>query len=215
MFLSDRRRYSDDERCEETGSGYQLAGNHFLHTASQGGLFAEAEPEAENKTLPEAEPEAENKTLPEAKPEAKNKTLPEAEPEAERKTLPEAEPEAENKTLSEAEPEVENKILPEAEPKAENKTLPEPESENKTLPEAGEMAFQTPISTGLEGRTVQQTEVRTVDVIVKFLKLSKKTLSKREALLQNFIRIYQINFRGIFFGTGHVPHLHLILEDLL
>ncbi len=119
MFLSDRRRYSDDERCEETGSGYQLAGSHFLHTASQGGLFAEAEPEAGNKTLPEAEPEAENKTLPEAEPEAENKTLPEAEPEA----------------------------------------------EIKTLPEVGEMAFQTQISTGLEGKTVQQAEVRELYIL--------------------------------------------------
>ncbi len=117
MFLSDRRRYSDDERCEETGSGYQLAGRHFLHTASQGGLFAEAEPEAENKTLPQTEPEAENKTLPEAEPEAENKTLPEAEPEA----------------------------------------------KNKTLSESGEMAFQTPISTGLEGKRVQQVEVGRLD----------------------------------------------------
>ncbi len=145
MFLFDRRRRnSDDERWEETGSGYQLAGSHFLHTASQGGLFAEAEPEAENKTLPEAEPEAENKTLPEVEPEVENKTLPEAEPEA----------------------------------------------ENKTLPEAGEMASQTQISTGLEGRTVQQAKVH-VDLIVRCLKFYKrKTLSKREAWLQNFIRIY-------------------------
>jgi hypothetical protein len=78
MFFSDRRRYSDDERYEETGSGYQLAGRHFLHTASQCGLFAEAEPEAENKALPEAEPEAGNKTLPAAESEAENKTLPAA-----------------------------------------------------------------------------------------------------------------------------------------
>jgi hypothetical protein len=148
MFLSDRRRYSDDERCEETGSGYQLAGRHFLHTASHSGLFVEAEPEAENKTLPEAEPEAENKTLPEVEPEAENKTLPEAEPEADNKTLPE--------------PEAENKTLPEPEPDAENKTLPgaEGEAKNKTLPEAGAMVSQTQISNGLEGRTMQQAEVR-------------------------------------------------------
>ncbi len=129
MFLPDRRRYSDDERCEETGSGYQLAGTHFLHTASQGGLFAEAGPEAGNKTLPQTEPETENKTLPEAEPEAGKKTLPESEPEAENKTLPEAEPEAENKTLL----------------------------------EAGEIASQTQLSNRLEGRTVQQAEVRRLD----------------------------------------------------
>jgi hypothetical protein len=188
VFLSDRRRYSDDERCEETGSGYQLAGSHFLHTASQGGLFAEAEPEAVNKTLPETEPGA------------KNKTLPEAEPETENKTLAESEPEAENKTLSEAEPEAENKTPPKAKPEAENKTLPEaePDAENKTFPEAGAMVSQTPISNGLEGRTVQQAEVHVV-LIVRCLKFYKrKTLSKERHCRRITFKFIKLIFEDIF-----------------